>query len=126
VTGILLIINSHSDQPFFWPSMMAVVAITNAVAILHTNQRHHRRPFTGHMRLALHYFGVCVFAGSVLFLLLAWSTGILQNFAVPLVSTMNAFSPIAPMAWTAVVTAGFGVLSFGHASVLHARFAFEA
>jgi hypothetical protein len=123
VTGILLMINSHSDQPFFWPSMMAIVAITNVVAILHTNQHHFRRPFTGHMRLALHYFGVCVLTGSVLFLLLAWSTGILHDLVAPLASTVDA---PAPLVWTAVVTAAFGLVSFAHASVLHAWFAFEA
>ncbi|WP_297352523.1 hypothetical protein [Paraburkholderia sp.] len=103
--------------------MMAIVAVTNAVAILHTNQRHHRRPFTGYRRLALHYFGVCVFSGSVLFLLLAWSTGILQDFAAPLASAVGTPSPLV---WTAALTAAFGIVSFAHASVLHAWSAFEA
>jgi hypothetical protein len=123
LTGILLTINAHSDQPFFWPSMMGIVAITNAIAIVHTNQRHHRRPLTGYMQCAWHYFGVCMATGCVLFLLLAWRTGMLQDFTALLGSTMDTRGE---MLWTAALTAAFGVLSFAHAAVLHAWLAFEA
>jgi hypothetical protein len=124
--GVLLMINAHSDQPLFWPATMAIVAITNVMAIMLTNQRHHRRPFAGHMPLALHYFSVSMATGGALLLLLIWGTGILQDFAGPLAATAGAVSPLAAMLWTAAVTASFGVLSFTHASVLHAWLAFEA
>jgi len=125
IIGVLLMINAHSDQPFIWLAVMATVAITNVVAIMHTNQRHHRRPFRGYMPLALHYFCVSMATGSALLLLLIWSTGVLQDFAGPLATSAGAVNPLASMLWTAAVTAGFGLLSFTHASVLHAWLAFE-
>jgi hypothetical protein len=122
LTGILLTINSHSDQPLFWPSLMGIVAITNAVAIVHTNQRHHRRPLTGYVQCALHYFRVCMITGCALFLLLAWSSGVLHDFTAPLASTMGTSDLVL---WT-VAIAGFGVVSFAPASLLHGWMAFEA
>ncbi|MEW6342565.1 MAG: hypothetical protein RXR20_22375, partial [Paraburkholderia sp.] len=127
VTGVLLTINSNSDSPLFWPCVMAIVAVTNAMGIVHTNQRHHRRPFTGRNRLALHYLGVTMLLGCTLFLLLALGTGILQDFMGLLTANRDAAGPSAITAlWTAALTAGFGLLSFVPASVLHAWLAFEA
>lgn len=53
--GILLLINARSDCPCFWPSAMSVVALTNALAIVDANQRHHRRPVGSRVRVALRY-----------------------------------------------------------------------
>ncbi|KLU24878.1 hypothetical protein EOS_17945 [Caballeronia mineralivorans PML1(12)] len=124
VIGILLMINMHSDKPIFWASAMAIVAFTNAVAIITTNQRHHRQPFIRRTRLAMHYFRVSMLTGCALFLLLVCSTGILQ-IIVELLGATGSASPATVTVWGGVVTAGFGVLSFAHASVLHAWFAFE-
>jgi hypothetical protein len=127
VTGVLLTINPNSDSPLFWPCVMAIVAVTNAIGIVHTNQHHHRRPFSGRNRLALHYFGVSMLAGCTLFLLLVLGTGILQDFMGLLTARRSAAGPFAVTAiWTAALTAGFGLLSFAPASVLHAWLAFDA
>ncbi|MBC8750763.1 hypothetical protein [Paraburkholderia podalyriae] len=127
MVGILLMINAHSDQPFFWSLTMAIVPITNAIAIIHANQRHHRRPFTARWQVGLHYFGGkhadrlhTVHADG------GWYTGALQGLVEPLVVTMGASGPAASVLWSGTVIAAFGVLSFAHASILHARLAFEA
>ncbi|HEY4317888.1 MAG TPA: hypothetical protein VGN04_09820 [Herbaspirillum sp.] len=127
-TGVLLLIDAHSDHPFFWPLTMAVVAIANAVAIAWTNQRHHRRPFAGRVSLALHYFKVGALAGGILLLLLGWGTGALQDFAGPMASTSGAAigALLAALSWSLLVAGIFSVLSFAHAAVLHAWLAFEA
>ncbi|HEY1611568.1 MAG TPA: hypothetical protein VGG24_20070 [Paraburkholderia sp.] len=119
--GILLLINSHSDQPLFWPSVLAIVALTNAVTIVAVNQRHHRQPFTGHGMVFLHYLKVSVLTGGGLFLLLAWATGILTD----LIATTGADNLGSAMLWTGAIGAGFGLAAFLPASVIHARFAFE-
>ncbi|MFC0576642.1 hypothetical protein [Paraburkholderia solisilvae] len=128
VIGVLLLINAHSDCPTFWPSAMAVVALTNAVAIVDANQRHHRRPFASRTRVALRYFGVSAFVGGALFMMLVWGTGILEDVAGPL---MPADGParlpgsFTQLQWTLAGTAAFCVLSFAHACVLHAWLAFD-
>ncbi|CAB3755309.1 hypothetical protein [Paraburkholderia humisilvae] len=128
VVGILLLINAHSDCPYFWPSAMAVVAFTNAVAIVDANQRHHRRPFGSRARIALRYFGVSAFVGSALFMMLVWGTGILEDVAGPLMptdGTAHIAGSLTQLQLTLTATAAFCVLSFVHASVLHAWLAFE-
>lgn len=123
--GILLMINAHSDQPLFWSLTMAIVPVANAVAIVHANQRHHRRPFSARWQVSLHYFGAGMLTGCTLFMLIGWYTGALQGLVEPLVVTMVASSPAAIVLWSGAVIAGFGVLSFAHASMLHAWLAFE-
>jgi hypothetical protein len=126
VIGILLMIDSHSDHPFFWPSLMVIVAIGNSVAILATNQRHHRRPFTARLSVALLYFVVSMLMGVVLFLMVGLSTGALQDFVGPMSAALPAAGPMmATTLWSAAIAAGFGLLSFTHASLMHAWFAFE-
>lgn len=125
VVGSLLAINPHSDQPFFWPSLMAIIAMTNAIAIVHTNQRHHRRPFAGSAQIVRHYLGIGMHVGCALFLLLAWMTGVLEAFAGPLGVTFGITGPLGPTLWTVLVTVAFGLLSFMPASVLHAWLAFD-
>jgi hypothetical protein len=128
VIGILLLINAHSDCPYFWPSAMAVVALTNALAIIDANQRHHRRPYSSRVRVALRYFGVSVFVGGALFMMLVWGTGILEDVAGPLLPNGHAAhfaGSFAQLQWTLGATAAFCVLSFAHACVLHAFLAFE-
>jgi hypothetical protein len=128
VIGILLLINAHSDCPTFWPSAMAVVALTNAIAIVDANQRHHRRPFGSRVRVALRYFGVSALVGGALFMVLVWGTGILEDVARPLMladGLARAAGSLTQLQWTVGATAAFVVLSFAHACVLHAWFAFE-
>jgi hypothetical protein len=127
VIGILLMIDSHSDHPFFWPSLMAIVAIGNIVAIVAANQRHHRHPFPARLPLALYYFRVSTLTGCLLFLLVGLRTGALQDFVGPMSASLPETSPImATTLWSPAIAAGFALLSFTHASVLHAWFAFEA
>jgi hypothetical protein len=125
-TGVLLMIDAHSDHPFFWPSTMAAVAIANAVAIVCSNQRHHRRAFAGRASLALHYFKVGALTGGGLLLLLGWGTGALQDFAGPMAATSGApGTSLATLSWSLIIAGGFSVLSFLHAGILHAWLAFE-
>jgi hypothetical protein len=124
VVGILLMIDSHSDNPFFWPSLMAIVGIGNVCAIVHANQRHHRRPYTGRMQVALHYLGTSMLVGSVLFLLVGWGTGALQDFSGPMATALPA-GVAAKGLWGLILAGSFSLLSFAHACVLHAWFAFE-
>ncbi|MDQ7978512.1 hypothetical protein QYH69_14775 [Paraburkholderia sp. SARCC-3016] len=128
VIGILLLINARSDCPYFWPSAMAVVALTNALAIVDANQRHHRRPFGSRVRVALRYFGVSAFVGGALFMMLVWGTGILDDVAgvlLPDGHTARFAGSLAQLQWTLGATAVFCVLSFAHACALHAWLAFE-
>jgi hypothetical protein len=126
IVGILLMIDAHSDHPLFWPSTMAIVALTNAVAIVFTNQRHHRRPFRGRRQLALCHFGVSMLTGCGLFLLLGCSTGFLQSFAGLMTVVLPAVGATGTtVLGCAAMAAGFGLLSFAHAGMLHAWFAFE-
>jgi hypothetical protein len=125
--GTLLMIDARSDHPFFWPAAMAIVALTNVIAIVCANQRHHRRAFTGRAALAMYYFCVSMLTGGALFLLLGWSTGALHDFAGPMAATQSAVgASAATMLWSLVIAAGFSVLSFTHAGILHAWLAFEA
>jgi hypothetical protein len=126
IVGILLAINSHSDQPFFWSMLMVIVAASNAIAIVHTNQRHHRWPFMGSARIFGHYLAVAMIVGCAMFLLLAWSTGALEAFA-GMLGTATGISGLAQlMVGTLVATLAFGLTSFVPASVLHVWLAFDA
>jgi hypothetical protein len=58
-------------------------------------------------------------------MLIGWYTGALQDLVEPLVVTMVASNPAAIVLWSGAVIAGFGVLSFAHASMLNAWLAFE-
>jgi hypothetical protein len=124
VVAILLMIDSHSDNPFFWPALMAIVGIGNLCAIVHANQRHHRRPYIGRMQVALHYLATSMLVGSVLFLLVGWSTGALQDFSGPMATALPAGTASQGL-WALILAGGFSLLSFAHASILHAWFAFE-
>jgi hypothetical protein len=125
-TGLLLMIDAHSDHPFFWPSSMAIVAVANAVAIVWSNQRHHRRPFAGRGLLVLHYFKTGACTGGVLFLLLGWGTGALLDFAGPMAATSGAATAsMMTLSWSLLIAGSFSMLSFAHAGVLHAWLAFE-
>jgi hypothetical protein len=123
IIGVLLMINPHSDCPLFWPSVMGVTAVANAVAIIYANQCHHRLHFTTLAQPRVRYFGAAAFSGCVLFLLLAWATGAFQDLSAPLTSSMGDSVPTD--LWAAAITVVFGVLSFAHASVLHAWLAFK-
>jgi len=119
--GILLMINPHSDQPLFWPSAMAVVAIANAVAIVDVNQRHHRRPFTSRLGVAVRYFGISLLTGCTLFLVVALNTGICRDFA----ALLGITGPTTAVLWILALAISFGILSFLHASLMHAWLGFE-
>lgn len=111
--GILLVIDARNDQPFFWPSAMAIVALVNFFAIVCINQRQHRRPFVSRAGLALFYTGVCLPAASALLLLSGWMTGALADF-----SGQNAMIPLA-------IAGCYAIVSFAHAGLAHAWLAFD-
>lgn len=111
--GILLMIDARNDQPFFWPSAMAIVGLVNFLAIVCVNQRQHRRAFYSRAGLALLYTGVCLPAGSILLLLLGWMTGALVDF-----SGQNAAIALA-------IAGCYALLSFAHAGIVHAWLAFD-
>ncbi|WP_233839104.1 hypothetical protein [Paraburkholderia sp. ZP32-5] len=121
VIGILLLINAHSDRRWFWPSVLVLIALTNAITIVAVNQRHHRRPFIRYRQVILHYLKVCLLVGSGLFLLLAWSMGILHDF----IATVGASDPGSELLWNCALNACFVIPAFLPASVIHAQLAFE-
>ncbi|KVM05442.1 hypothetical protein WL05_05885 [Burkholderia ubonensis] len=112
--GALLLINPSSDQPFFWAAAMAIVPVANGVAIVATNQRHHRAPFL--RRTAV---------GGALFVLLLWQSHAIAGLVGPLAASADG-TRRAPLAlWVAGLAAAFGVASSAHASIVHAWLAFE-
>ena len=119
VVGILLLINKNSDHPFFWISLPLIVALSNAVTIFYINQQHHRIAFTSRGLLAIRYIGISMGIGCVLFLLTGEISGLLNDLG----STHS--DPITKIVWSALLTAGFGILSFTHAGSMHAWLAFE-
>ncbi|AOJ66207.1 hypothetical protein WJ32_27840 [Burkholderia ubonensis] len=123
--GTLLLINPSSDQPFFWAAAMAIVPVANGVAIVATNQRHHRAPFLRRTTVAVHAFAVATAVGGALFVLLLWQSHAIAGLVGPLAASADA-TRRAPLAlWVAGLAAAFGVASSAHASIVHAWLAFE-
>ncbi|MDF3839453.1 hypothetical protein P3W85_41935 [Cupriavidus basilensis] len=124
--GALLLRDARSDHPFFWPSLMAIVALANAAAILRINHLHQRAAFTRRRELALRYLGAGMWAGCAMFILLGWSTGVLPDMVAPMAGTADAASPaMATVPWSVAITLAFGMASIAHAAVLHAWIAFR-
>lgn len=121
--GTLLLINSSSDQPLFWGLAMAIVPVANGVAIVATNQRHHRMPFTRRPAVAAHMFGIAMAVGCALFVLLLWRTHAIASLVGPLAN--DGMRPATLACWVAGLAALFGVTSSAHASIAHAWLAFE-
>lgn len=123
--GVLLMQDARSDHPFFWPSLMGIVALSNAVAILRINHLHRRAAFTGRAALALQYSCAGMSAGCAMFLTLGWCTGVLPDMVMPMAGTVDAAAPVVETApWSAAIAVVFGVGSFAHAGVLHAWIGF--
>lgn len=118
VVGILLLINKNSDHPFFWISLPMIVALSNAVTIFYINQQHHRIAFTNRVLLTIRYIGISMGIGCTLFLLTGGVSGLLNDLG----GTHS--NSITKIVWSALLTAGFGILSFAHAGTLHVWFAF--
>lgn len=126
LTGILLAIDSRSDHPAFWPSLMGIVAFVNAMTIVRINQRQHRQAYVCREALARHYRGgMSQRMGAVLFLVAGWGSGFLQDITLPaaqdhasLVATATAVMWSMLLAWL------FSLGSFTHVGVIHARVGF--
>jgi hypothetical protein len=128
IIGALLWRDARSDHPLFWPALIALVALVNALTILRINADHRRHPFATRARLAARYFGLCLGLGSAGFLLLGWSTSFLQDFAVPLCRAFGVDdtpSRIVSVFFDVVLALLFGVISFAHAGILHAWLGFR-
>ncbi|NTZ07088.1 hypothetical protein [Burkholderia metallica] len=121
--GTLLLINPSSDQPLFWALAMAIVPVANGVAIVATNQRHHRTPFTRRPAVAAHTFAIAMIVGCTLFVLLLWRSHAIAGLVGPLADDGMRPAPLA--CWVAGLAALFGVTSSAHASIAHAWLAFE-
>ena len=63
---------------------MAIVPIANGIAIVATNQRHHRMPFTRRAVVATHMFGIAMAVGCALFVLLLWRSHAIASLVGPL------------------------------------------
>lgn len=118
VVGILLLINKNSDHPFFWISLPLIVAMSNAVTIFYINQQHHRIAFTSRGLLAIRYIGISMGIGCLLFLITGGMSGLLNDLG----GTHS--DSITKIVWSALLTTGFGILSFAHAGTMHAWLAF--
>ncbi|OXI82180.1 hypothetical protein CFB50_28075 [Burkholderia sp. AU33423] len=121
--GTLLLINPASDQPLFWGLAMAIVPVANGVAIVATNQRHHRMPFTRRPVVAAHMFGIAMAVGCALFVLLLWRSHAIASLVGPLAN--DGMRPATLACWVVGLAALFGVTSSAHASIAHAWLAFE-
>ncbi|CAB3761940.1 hypothetical protein GQ57_09645 [Burkholderia sp. MSh2] len=121
--GTLLLINPSSDQPLFWGLAMTIVPVANGVAIVATNQRHHRLPFTRRPVVAAHMFGIAMTVGCALFVLLLWRSHAIASLVGPLAN--DGMRPATLAGWIAGLAALFGVTSSAHASIAHAWLAFE-
>ncbi|MBW5806934.1 hypothetical protein SD235_30750 (plasmid) [Burkholderia cepacia] len=121
--GTLLLINPSSDQPLFWALAMAIVPVANGVAIVTTNQRHHRAPFTRRPAVAAHMFAIAMAVGGALFVLLLWRSHAIAGLVGPLAD--DGMRPATLAWWVAGLAALFGVASSAHASIAHAWLAFE-
>jgi len=124
--GSLLAINSHSDYPLFWWSLPAIVAISNAIAVLCINQQHHRCPFVNPRTLARHHVAVSMITGTSLFLLIGTISGFLPDIAVPLSSAIGvALPPFTSALYSLLLGTFFSVLSFSHSGFLLASLGFQ-
>ncbi|WP_176050147.1 hypothetical protein [Burkholderia sp. BCC1644] len=121
--GTLLLINPSSDQPLFWALAMAIVPVANGVAIVATNQRHHRAPFTRRPAVAAHMFAIAMIVGCTLFVLLLWRSHAIAGLVGPLAA--DGMRPATLACWVAGLAALFGVTSSAHASIAHAWLAFD-
>ncbi|KVT87863.1 hypothetical protein WT25_07170 [Burkholderia territorii] len=124
--GTLLLINASSDQPLFWTLAIAIVPVANGLAIVATNQRHHRVPFTRRSTVALFMFFVAMAIGCTLFVLLLWRSHSIAALVGPLAVEADDARPATVAFWVAGLAAMFGVTSSAHASIAHAWLAFEA
>ncbi|MDA7415005.1 hypothetical protein PGB34_01385 [Xenophilus arseniciresistens] len=121
----LLAIDARSDHPRFWMALPVLVALGHGLAMLATNQRHHRRPFCSRAALAVHHAGVALPAGAALFLLAGWSS----RFLPDLVATVGTGAAQGPDALRAAglgmaLALGYAVLAAVPAGLVHARLAF--
>ncbi|WP_157128372.1 hypothetical protein [Cupriavidus sp. USMAA2-4] len=128
--GLLLARDARSDHPFFWPSLLGIVALSNAVAILRVNQSHRRAAFARRSVLALCYLRAGMAAGCAMFVVLGWSTGALQEMVATLAEMLDASAPaiaIVMGTWSLALALAlaFGLASFAHAGALHAWIAFR-
>lgn len=124
--GSLLLINSRSDHPLFWWSLLVIVAIGNAAAIMHVNQQHHRKPYTDPSPLAWRYASIGMATNGILFLLVGWTSGFLPEVVAPAAHAMHVRLPaLATVLWSALGAAAFGTLSFTHAGAVHVALAFR-
>ncbi len=122
----LLLVNPLSDHPFFWGCLPGIIALGNAVAINVTNQRHHRKPYTGTFQLAWHYAGAGAATAFGLFLFTGWASGFLADVAVSIAGNAGTQPPVmATLGWSVLLAAGFGLLSFFHAGAMHAALGFH-
>ena len=101
---------------------MAIVPIANGIAIVATNQRHHRMPFTRRAVVATHMFGIAMAVGCALFVLLLWRSHAIASRSARWQTT--ACVPRRSRAGSQAA-ALFGVTSSAHASIAHAWLAFE-
>lgn len=127
IIGTLLLIDSRSDYPLLWPALMLTVALSNAIAIIRSNQRHHRQAFTHRLPLALHYLRSNLVSGGLIFLLLGWGSGFLHDLMGPLASFNGTpGSPAMAIFWSVLIALLFCCFSFLHAGLLHTALAFQA
>lgn len=129
LTGLLLAINSRSDHPAFWVSLMAIVAVVNATTILRINQRQHRREYACREMLARHYLGMSRRMGAALFLACGWASGFLPDLTLPAAQGHASLAAVsAAVMWNLLLAWLFSLGSFTHAGIVHARigFAYQA
>ncbi|PQV46071.1 hypothetical protein [Paraburkholderia sp. BL21I4N1] len=124
--GALQVINPHSDQPFFWNALMAIVPLAGGVTIVLTNQQHYRAPFRSHRAAALYYFQRSMALTCVLVMLLLWGTHAIDDLIAPLAIVTPGSHPAALALWMTGLVAAFGISSSLHASILHVWLAFLA
>lgn len=125
IIGILLVLDSRSDHPTFWPLLMGSVALTHAAAIVCINQRQHRKAYVCREGLAQHYCGVSQRIGAVCFLVAGWSSGFLPDVTLP--TARIHFSPVTAataLMWNLLLAWLFSLGSFAHAGAIHARLGF--
>lgn len=129
LTGLLLAINSRSDHPAFWVSLMGIVAFVNAATIMRINQRQHRCEYACRETLARHYLGMSQRMGAALFLACGWASGFLPDLTLPAAHAHASLAAVsAALMWNVLLAWLFSLGSFAHAGVVHARigFAYQA